>query len=136
MDEIWQKMQKMPYGKNYSYQFYKPEKNNFPNVGLVKTDMEFLLEQRLREGLNYLKDQFPDLPSYPLEARTGLSDLEYNIGPVRFRRKKWSKLWDAVERRDWAAAAKESHRVTPNERRNVETELLFLNAEKHEKKRR
>jgi hypothetical protein len=128
----------MPYGQNMEAEKYRPRNidKNLPDIGLTKTEMEFLLEQRLREGLHYLKDQFSDFESYPLESRTGLSDLEYNIGPVKLRRERWPNLWDAVEHRDWATVAKESHRVTPNELRNIETKQLFLDAVRRESRKR
>ncbi|MCC6598433.1 MAG: hypothetical protein IT559_06555 [Alphaproteobacteria bacterium] len=141
--EAYRRVMAAPIGQVYTE--YDPlSGKGLSNLRLKTPDMEFLQEQRLREGVRYLHKTFPDLPTYPAPARAALQDMEYQIGPTKFKETTWEKLFPAVRDRDWQRAAKESRRnihngdVGANERnrRNIETRKLFEEADRIERARK
>lgn len=69
---------------------------------------------------------FPEYGDYPSAARIALQDMIYNLGMTKFNN--FVKLKAAVNRRDWEAAAGESHRKIRDESRNDAVRDLFLKA--------
>lgn len=69
---------------------------------------------------------FPEYGDYPSAARIALQDMIYNLGMTNFNN--FVKLKAAVNRRDWEAAAGESHRKIRDESRNDAVRDLFLKA--------
>lgn len=126
-----------------AYKYDPYEDTRLPNLRLQQPDMEFMLEQRLREGAKHLHGEFPDFPSYPAQARKALQDMEFQIGPTKFKEQTWKELFPAVRSRDWLRAAEQSRRdIHGNEKkneddlRNINTKNYFIEADRIERQRK
>ncbi|AFE61308.1 hypothetical protein Q7S_25791 (plasmid) [Rahnella aquatilis HX2] len=64
---------------------------------------------------------------HPNSAKTALIDMGFNLGLLRLSRV-FTKFNAAVNRKDWAAAAEESHRTKIQESRNVDTRNQLIAA--------
>ena len=73
-----------------------------------------------------LRKQLPNWDKYPEAAQEALFDMGFNLGVAGLM--KFPAMLAAVDRGDWAAAAKESHRKGIQESRNEEIADLFLKA--------
>lgn len=135
--EAFMRVKSYDAGRNASAEAYNPAHNQrLLNIHIDKPDMEWALEQRLREGERHLKRAFPEFESYPRPAQIALFDMEYNLGPTKFRPNRidpktgeeegWPKLFDAINRRDWKQAAEQSHRRDIDDQRNQKAQNLFL----------
>ncbi len=72
----------------------------------------------LLETTKSLKKKFPDYDEFPIAAKKAHIDMEYNMGG-NFRRGKWPKFFEAVDKRDWETAAKQSKRGQLSHKRNT-----------------
>lgn len=133
-------------GSNAEAEAYDPLRNphRLLNLKMDSVAMEMNVEQRLRDGIQHLKTVFPDFETYPRPAQIVLFDMEYNLGPTKFRHsrkdpqtgqeKGWPKLFDAVMNRDWQKAADQSHRRDVDDERNKKTNNLFLEGKRWDKR--
>ncbi len=92
---------------------------------------EETIDERLREVLEgfegYLRAHIAGYPRLPDAAKLALLDMVYNLGPGRLFQE-YPKLIGAIERGDWADAAKASLRRGPSAARNTWTKEQFLDA--------
>ncbi len=91
------------------------------------------IDAKLRDVLEgfegYLKAHIAGYDSLPEAAKLGLLDMVYNLGPGKLFHE-YPKMIAAVEKGDWAAAARASLRRGPSAARNAWTKDQFLNAAK------
>lgn len=95
-----------------------------------------------------LKKIFDKYDKFPMEAKTALVDMHYNLGPGRYKTdtekatgfRQYGELIKAVKASDWEKAAKECRRNVESEasnsgikKRNDDTEKLFNDAAKAKK---
>lgn len=89
------------------------------------------IDQKLRElvdaDFHGLSQDFPGFAGFPSAARMALQDMRFNLGASGLVNK-FPRLMAAIERRDWRAAAAESHRSSISELRNNYVRDLFLRA--------
>jgi GH24 family phage-related lysozyme (muramidase) len=108
------------------------------HVGLIDSDINKLLNRKLRSSVDELKGKFKNFDDAPKDVKLGLLDMQFNIGDPRFQRefidpstgekKGWGQLFNAYEAGDWKKMAKESHRIEPSKERNDAIFNLFYNA--------
>jgi GH24 family phage-related lysozyme (muramidase) len=124
-DEIqtdFDNVNKQTAGKIFSY--YR----QFTKLDLPDAVITALLNGRVTEFKAKLVAAFPDFDSYPDEACAALFDMGFNLG-VAGLTSKFPTLCKAVKDKDWATAAKESHRAAPvNDDRNDWTKAQFEKA--------
>ncbi|MDI2595377.1 hypothetical protein POF45_28715 [Pseudomonas sp. 681] len=72
-----------------------------------------------------LSRNFPGFGGFPSAARVAIHDMYYNLGASKLQQK-FPSLMAAIARRDWSAAAVESHRTKIGEDRNDYVRDLFL----------
>ena len=65
--------------------------------------------------------------AFPNSAKTALIDMGFNLGLPKLGRL-FPKFNDAVNRKDWATAAEESHRTKIQDSRNVDTRNQLIAA--------
>ncbi|MCB9988638.1 MAG: hypothetical protein H6868_04790 [Rhodospirillales bacterium] len=128
-------------GKNA--EAFAPAASGLPDLQLDEGDISLMLDRRLREGVGHLQKQFPDFHTYPRSGRKALQDMEFQVGPTKFKEDVWKNLFPAVRARDWATAAKESRRdihgdaaKNESDHRNIETRKAFEEADREERSRR
>ncbi|SRR5579871_4897031 len=82
---------------------------------------------RLRnEFFPLLSAAYPDLDTYPLPAQVALLDMIYNLGAAGLA--KFRHLHSSIEAKDWAAAARQCHRMGIQASRNEWTAQQFMAA--------
>lgn len=129
--QAYRKIKTMPYGQNIGAEKFDPkEYTAYDDIFIDKSVGLQKLRTRLPEDLKSLRRKFKDFDSFPLEVQQALLDMEYNLGPTKFRdeKGKWPKLFAAVRREDWVEASRESHRKDIQESRNDDIRDLFLKA--------
>jgi GH24 family phage-related lysozyme (muramidase) len=100
----------------------------FTKLDLPDAIITELLSGRVTEFKAKLVAAFPDFDSYPGEACAALFDMGFNLG-VAGLTSKFPTLCKAVKDKDWATAAKESHRAPPiDDDRNDWTKAQFEKA--------
>jgi hypothetical protein len=100
----------------------------FSSCRLAPAFMRQAFDTRCRTICHVLEGYFPDLYDYPEGALVAMVDLAYNVG-VGALCTGWPGFKSAVRARDWARAAKESHRGPPvSAARNARTAALLLSA--------
>ncbi len=94
---------------------------------------EETIEARLADVLQgfegYLRNHIHGYQTLPDSAKIALLDMVYNLGPGRLF-SEYPSLIAAVEKGDWAAAARQSLRKGPGPARNAWTRQQFLAAAK------
>ena len=136
----YEKVKSFPY-QNHTATHFNPEGNRlFDRVFLDRETMERMFDNRLRTHAGELRTKFPNFEEMEAPARKALLDMHYNIGNARFsdyyydaQKGKtvpgWPKLFDAINQRDWARAAGESHRKDVGEERNKQIHTWFMDAD-------
>ena len=133
--------------RNNSKEGFSPDSNReFDKIYLDEDEKDRLFQSDMKSSVSELyrrKDMKFD--SYPNSAKKALFDMQFNMGSLNFSRVKpdgsggfkpaWPKMFDAMEKRDWKAVSKESHRVDVSEGRNQRTRELFMSADEEEKNR-
>ena len=74
-----------------------------------------------------LRKMYNDFNSFPQPAKTALHDMLYNLGEGKLR-SGFPNFNAAVNRKDWAVAATESHRTGIGDSRNNDTHAQFIAA--------
>ncbi|MBJ2065220.1 hypothetical protein [Serratia odorifera] len=97
--------------------------------GMVLTDNEIgsLATKHINRDRAALQGLYAGFDSFPRSAKVALHDMAYNMGISKLRNG-FPRFNDAVNRRDWAAAAAESHRVGISDDRNNATREQLLRA--------
>lgn len=86
-----------------------------------------LYAQRFKSTLiQDIPKAFPKLSSLPDNAKIVVTDMMFNIGGTKFTKEKWKNFYDAINKRDWARAAAESHRSSGDKKRNDWTRDTLL----------
>ncbi|CAI1920866.1 lysozyme family protein [Serratia proteamaculans] len=96
---------------------------------MVLNDAEIgsLAVKHINSDRTALRGLYAGFDSFPQSAKVALHDMAYNMGISRLRTN-FPRFNDAVNRRDWAAAAAESHRTVIGDDRNNATRDQLLNA--------
>ncbi len=126
IDDAWYRIKAKPHGFSMPASKFDPRNaaTNLPNIGLRVPDREFMLEQRLREGIRYIQKLTPDYATFSPARRKVISDMEFNLGP-KLNRQDWDRFFGAIDIGDWKRAGLESHRRGINEQRNEEARYLL-----------
>lgn len=111
-------LSRLPAGGNYAARYYA----QLTSARLRRADMLRLFEEKVA-GFRMQIAKLWKLDTLPLEAQIVLVDMAYNMGARRLS--KFVNLRAAIERRDWATAAKEcSRRGVPVKRNGASAALL------------
>jgi GH24 family phage-related lysozyme (muramidase) len=86
-------------------------------LDLPENDINTLLDARIATFKSELKLKFPDFDSYPITVQFALTDMAFNLGTNGVVTK-FPTFTKAIKARDWAEAAKQSHRPQVNSHRN------------------
>jgi hypothetical protein len=70
----------------------------------------------LTNDLSYLRSEFSDFDSFPIQLKEVLMDLQYNTGSLNQR--KWPSLYQAIQNRDLEGIAQNVHRKDVGFKRN------------------
>lgn len=108
-----------------THERYNPTENNVVPLYLSEQDQATLLKQDIREHAERVTQKFELFDTLPKAARQALLDMQFNMGG-RFTEKRWPKLFNAVQKRDWETAAHESYRYQIGKNRNESVKTLFL----------
>ena len=119
------------------------KKYDLENIHITKESMNKDLNTHLQDSIEELKIKFPKYDTYPAGAQKALLDMQYNIGGS-FAEKhnikgkdKWPNLFGAVEKGNWAEAAKQCNRRQLGNKlggRNDTTKKWFLEAAEQDKR--
>lgn len=104
-------------------------KDKFFPAGLDSAYIDKKTEALLKTSERELRTKIPNFDRLPYSARKGLMDMQYNMGENKFNSKKWPKLFQALDKKDYKSMAKESHRADISEVRNQDIYDLFLSAD-------
>jgi GH24 family phage-related lysozyme (muramidase) len=110
-----------PKGKLASY--YK----QVTKLHLAQTAIDELLTADLERVIGGVKGDFPDYDAYPEGVREAIIDMAFNLGNAGLVGK-FPKFVALIRKKDWKAAAKESHRQGIAEWRNEEIKQLLNDA--------
>jgi len=116
----WRTIHGLPTG--YVADWYEDYTNLYMSEAAINDRLSSEIAAVYPQALGF----FEDFGDYPSAARVALQDIIYNVGVGNFRQ--FVRLQAAVRRRDWAAAAAESHRAGIDEARNNKVRDLFLSA--------
>ncbi len=78
---------------------------NLSSKGICQLEAEFMLQNDVKEILDFLRDYFEDFDRYPDEVKIVLISMVFNLGENGFLG--FKKFIDCVKRRDWHCAAYE-----------------------------
>ncbi len=115
-----------------------------------KTSYEFYCQkawENMTRHIDYLEELGIDINELPPKVQDANFDMVFNIGPTKFKeliRDKngnlvngWKKYFEALKRKDYAAMAKECHRLqVPKERNDRVYNLLMEAAAEEEQKKK
>ena len=110
-----------PKGKLAS--FYK----QFTKLHLAQSTIDALVTENLETVASGLKRDFPDYDTYPEGVREALIDMAFNLGNAGLINK-FPTFVGHIKKKDFRAAAKESHRRDVRESRNDEIKKLLTDA--------
>ena len=99
----------------------------FTTLHLAKTTIDALLTADLQTVVNGLRSDFSDYGSYPAGVQEALIDMAFNLGNAGLVNE-FPRFVGHIRKRDWKAAAKESHRRGVSEARNDEIAKLLDDA--------
>ncbi|MFP1886999.1 glycoside hydrolase family protein [Lonsdalea quercina] len=108
---------------------YKENKKYSPNIHLSNNAVIGLAINDVKSTISGLKGIYSDFDSFPNSAKVALVDMGFNLG-IRKLKTNFPNFNAAVERKDWNAAADESHRTDIGEIRNQHTKVQFQQAAK------
>jgi len=98
----------------------------FTQLDLPDPAIDALLQATVARFEAGLVQNFTAYATYPAPAKRALIDMAYNLGIDGLL--KFKRLKAAVQARNWAQAAAESHRNGPSDDRNDWTRQMFLKA--------
>lgn len=95
------------------------------NIIIQQPEIDRLLNLKLQEFYMALLNIYPGFDSMPDQAKIGLFDMIYNLGPEGIEYK-FPHFTKAIRARDWATAAAQSDRPQVGARRNATTKARFM----------
>ena len=123
----WQNISQQP--KGYRADFYKDK----TKLRISEEEIKRLYNNAVKEHIRIAANRFPGFESFPPEAQLCILDMEYNLKD--FNSSNWPHFFDAVSRRDWEEAAKQSNRYELGEERNARTAALCRAATQYYRKK-
>lgn len=128
----YDKIKAAPYGDKINANAFEPVRgkigSKLMNIVISDQHAHDIFNHDLTVSARELKRKFPDLYDYPVPAQKALLDLHFNVGGKNFNERDWSMLFDAVRKKDWESAARESRRRDVQIRRNETVKNLFRDA--------
>ena len=110
--------------KNQEANDYKP----YTKLHLDAKDILLLLELHINKFYLQLKTNYNGFDLFPVEVKLALFDMGFNIGTFGLKTK-FPTFNAAISKKDWATAARESHRKAPvSEERNSYVKKLLEKA--------
>lgn len=108
---------------------YRQKVAEWSGSPMVLTDSEIgsLAAKHINRDRASLQGLYAGFDSFPQSAKVALHDMAYNMGIAKLRNS-FPSFNDAVNRRDWATAAAESHRKGISDDRNNATRNQLLHA--------
>ncbi|MDB5478140.1 MAG: hypothetical protein JWM96_635 [Alphaproteobacteria bacterium] len=122
IQEGFNALTKLGNSRNLAAEHYKSE----TKLRLNPNDARQLAKEYLQENNRNLRNRISDFDTLPGEVKLGLYDMNYLLGNNGLSPSKWPKLYEAINNKDWAAAAKESQREGIGTERNERIRHLFL----------
>ena len=111
---------------------------NYSQYQVPTAEIESKFNQQLEQSYRELERKFQNFQTLPIPAQQALLDMQFNMGDAAFQARShvvgariysgWPKLFNAINNRDWKAAAAQSHRRDVQPSRNNWTRDLFLQA--------
>jgi len=101
----------------------------YTTLDIVNASATPVLEEKLRASENELAHIFHDYYAFPDTVKEALMDMIYNMGQPTLLHS-FPTFIKFVRNRDWAGAAKESHRRDVQSERNTLVKDLFMTAAK------
>jgi hypothetical protein len=86
------------------------------NLRISDEDAYRMALGHLTNDLSYLRSEFSDFDSFPIQLKEVLMDLQYNTGSLNQR--KWPNLYQAIQNRDIEGIARNVHRKDVGLERN------------------
>jgi GH24 family phage-related lysozyme (muramidase) len=96
------------------------------NIVLCDQEIADLAVSHIEADENSLKGIYSDYKNLPLQVSVALHDMVYTLGATRLK-EQFPKFNDAINRKDWATAATESHRIDVGDVRNQATYDKLMN---------
>ena len=104
----------------------------YTKLDLPSAEIDKLLDKGIEEFKTGLKGKFPKFGSYPTSAQCALLDMAFNLG-VNGLVSKFPTMKKAIDKQNWAEAAKESNRPQVAKSRNDQVKKWFNEAAKQAK---
>jgi len=108
---------------------YRQQVAEWSGSAMVLTDNEIgsMAVKHINRDRANLQGLYAGFNSFPQSVKVALHDMAYNMGISKLRNH-FPHFNDAINRRDWAAAAAQSHRKDIGDDRNNETREQLLRA--------
>jgi GH24 family phage-related lysozyme (muramidase) len=103
---------------------------DFTTLYLADEFIDNKLVEIVGQSFTDLSARISGYGEFPSPVRIALQDIAYNVG-AKGLVTKFPRLMTAINLRDWATAAQESHRSDPDDERNNYVRDLFLSAVHH-----
>lgn len=113
-----------PYGQSYTAASFKAH----TALDLPKAEIDALLDRRIAEFEDGLRESFRGYDSFPDRARLGLIDMAFNLGTFGLVTK-FPSFTQAAREQDWKVCAQECQRRGISQTRNDEVKKLFEEAD-------
>ncbi len=108
---------------------YNAQKRHFAAYAISEVEAGRLFQDYLAQNLPRWKENCRrggfSFDTQPAPVQLALMDMFYNMGPTRFSKDKWPKLFKALKEKKYLDAAKQSHRAGVNKARNAWTSNLL-----------
>jgi len=102
---------------------------NYSYIQVSQNDIMEKFDEQLNRSYNEIAGKIDNFDNLPTPAKQALVDMQLNMGSGKFNNENWPKLFAAVERQDWTAAAKEgSERKDVQQSRRDWTQEHFMMA--------
>ncbi len=109
---------------------------NYSQYHVAASEIENKFNHQLEQSYRELERKIEGFQTLPIPAQQALLDMQFNMGNTAFQPSArtvrghlylgWPKLFDAINRHDWASAAQESRRKDVQSSRNLWTYNKFI----------
>lgn len=121
----WTTIKSQTFGQKYGAKYYA----KYCKLNMADGDINNLLSQDMASVESQLQSRFPGYQSFPQPAKEGLVDMGFNLGVGKLM-STFKLFVAAVNKQDWATAAKQCHRNGIQAARNQQVMDLFSQAAK------
>ena len=105
------------------------KERDYAHIQISQNQIYNQFNQQPEIAYNELNKKIMNFIDMPISVQQALVDMQFNMGNNRFSERYWPKLFDAIKKKDWEAAAKEaSERKDVQNARREWTKRMFLKA--------